>query len=185
VDRRPVLCLPDACADSDAIIVPPDEVGQHAGGDRVVLADVSNSFQPGFYEALRLAPKEAGSLLDAAVESVRSFMDIALDAGADGIFYRVRGATAGESTPMQYGGHFLERDRDLLERVKDATLNVVFVEGSEDVYLDFVSDLPALLFAWDSQASGYDAAYVRTLRNGAQASADPDSEVELRLAPAS
>lgn len=162
--------------------MPPDQVANHTAGTKAVLADIANPFQAGFYAALRMAPKEAGSLLDAAVDSVRSFMKLALDAGADGIFYRLNGATSRESTPMQYGGHFLEHDRKLLEEVKGAPLNVLYVVGGEeDVYLDFVSDLPARLFAWDSVATGMDSATIRTMRDGAQASADPASEVEFRI----
>ena len=83
---------------------------------------------------------------------------------------------------MQYGGYYLERDRELLQEIEAARLNVLCVVGDEEVFIDFVSDLPAQVFAWDSRATSVSSAYVRELRKGAQASADPGSEIEFRLA---
>ena len=103
----------------------------------------------------------------------------AISAGVDGLFYVLHGARGAYSSPMQYGGYYLECDREILSQFEEATLNVVFVVGNDDVYIDFVSDLPAHLFAWDAEPSTFDSAYVRSLRKGAQASSDPESEVQL------
>ena len=59
-------------------------------------------------------------------------------------------AVPDSTTPMQYGGHFLEIDRRLLS--SDALFNVIFVQGPSEPYAVFVSDLPAQAFAWDSRS---------------------------------
>jgi hypothetical protein len=74
----------------------------------------------------------------------------------------------------------LERDREILNEAKGALLNAIFVVGEEDVYVDFVSDLPAELFGWDSKGSGITAASVAEMRSGALMSQDPDSNVLLQ-----
>jgi len=158
-------------------------------GEKPVLAEIANPF--GQVDGLDLVklmksdPDAGGAKLDALVADVKSQMLKALEDGAEGIFYRVHGARGELTTPMEYGGFFLERDRELLESVSEADLNVAFIVGDDDVYLDFVSDLPAAFFAWDSQASGYDAAYVRTMRQGALLSGDPASDVFLTTGMAS
>ena len=73
------------------------------------------------------------------------------------------------STPMQYGGFYLEHDRALLAEIEDARLNVLSVEGGPEPYLDFVADLPSHVLAWDVPATGIVAAAVRPMRRGALA----------------
>lgn len=68
------------------------------------------------------------------------------DADGEGILYRLVGACPDHCTPMQYGGHFLEVDRELLSGATQPV--IVFVEGS-DIYLDFVADLPCTTMVWD------------------------------------
>jgi hypothetical protein len=81
---------------------------------------------------------------------------------------------------MEYGGHFLEVDRQLLSGVIDARFNALYVRGGSEPYIDFVSDLPAHAFAWDPQ-SGVTVAQVREVRQGALASTDKDADIELRV----
>jgi hypothetical protein len=81
---------------------------------------------------------------------------------------------------MQYGGHYLERDRELLQSAAD-TFTVLFIAGQEELYIDFVSDLPASVFAWDRDLTQVSASEVRTSRTGATASSDPASEITLLI----
>lgn len=187
VDRKPMIVGPGSQLDdqdADALIVAanPEIIASLVDGDRAVLAEVDNPFARFGAELNRefaIDPIAASEKLDQATEETRAKMRAALEAGADGIFYRLFGARARHSTPMQYGGHYLERDRELLEEIGDARLNVLFPVGDDDLYLDFISDLPAHVIAWDRDASGYSSAHVRAMRNGAQASSDPDSEILL------
>jgi hypothetical protein len=187
VDRKPMIVGPGSLLDdqdADAIILPadPEVIARFVDGDRVVLAEVDNPFArfgASLNQEFAADPVAASEKLDAATEEARAKIRASLEAGADGIFYRLFGARALHSTPMQYGGHYLERDRELLEEIGDARLNVLFPVGDDDLYLDFISDLPAHVIAWDRDASGFSSAQVRAMRNGAQASSDPDSEILL------
>ena len=107
-----------------------------------------------------------------------------LEQGLDGILYVLHGAHPNHTTPMQYGGHFLERDREILAEIENATLNLVFVVGGEGTYLDFVSDLPAHAFGWDSQATGVTPTQMRQMRQGALATNHPDADIDFRFGTA-
>ena len=181
VDQRPVIVWPgaDSTVASDALVL--DQMSP-VDTDAAVLVTVDNPFAsvgPRLSQRFMEDPSRASAQLDAATESTRRAIAAALEGGADGIVYRLYGARAKHSTPMEYGGIYLERDRELLEEIRDARLNVLFLVGDDDLYLDFVSDLPAHVLAWDADASGFTSAQVRALRDGAQASSDPNSEILL------
>jgi uroporphyrinogen-III decarboxylase len=188
VDRQPVICWPGGSEEaSDAIVVSPKEVQRAVAGneERVVLGEVPNPFGLATEQKLQLNalleqdPERGNALLEALTEQVRDRIDQALGSGADGILYRLHGAHPSHTSPMQYGGYYLERDRELLEAIKDARLNMVFVVGGEGVYIDFVSDLPAHVFGWDETASGVDLESIREMRQGALATTRVDADVRL------
>jgi len=133
----------------------------------------------------RKDPAAGAQQLDGFVAEVRGEIASALNERADGIFYVLYGASAQWCTPMQYGGFYLERDRELLQLASAASLNVVYVAGDEEVYFDCVSDLPATVFGWDSVATGVTAAQMRLMREGLLLSADPESDLILRGNPGS
>jgi uroporphyrinogen-III decarboxylase len=189
VDRKPVIYWPGA-ADirSDAVVTAPDPefVKHHLKHEsRAVMAEVPNPFGKAWARGIDLNallandPPEGAKVLDGLVESARKAMLQCLEAGADGIIYRLHGATAVHCSPMQYGGHYLERDRELLEEVKDARFNLAFVVGDRDLYLDFVSDLPAHVLGWDDRVSGIPTIEGRALRGGAVATFDEEADVIL------
>jgi hypothetical protein len=180
VERKPVLSF-----DSVGDILIHQDLSAERNHERIDLFLVSNPFglakQNGtdLNQLLEEDIESGSEKLSNYAESVRNLIQNALDCGFDGVFYVLQGARGSESTPMQYGGHYLELDRQILSEFSESVLNCVFVVGHDDVYIDFVSDLPAHLFAWDADASTFDSKYVRTLRSGAQASSDPESEVFL------
>lgn len=182
-DQKATLAWPcPESATSDALIVAGADAVV-ADSERAVLVEVANPFGQALARDLDLnaalvADPDAPAL-EEMVEATRADLRSALDAGADGVFYVLHGARGKWCSPMQYGGWYLERDRELLQEIADARLNVLFVVGEDDAYLDFVSDLPAHVFAWDSAATAQDSATVRAMRQGAQASADDRSEIRL------
>ncbi|MDL1928341.1 hypothetical protein FCG40_05045 [Fimbriimonadia bacterium ATM] len=117
-------------------------------------------------QAIFASPVEGSALLDTIAQNCEREAQEALELGADGVFYVLEGATPGLCTPMQYGGFFLERDRQLLDAVADARFNLMFVAGGEGTYLDFVHDLPASALAWDEPASGIGHEQVRKMHEG-------------------
>jgi hypothetical protein len=198
VDRRPVICWPGELASpSDAIVSDLSNfdgaLRANGGNPRpdvssespVLLVEVSNPFGRALESGIDLNalladnPEEGGKVLDGLVSQTREDMISAYDGDADGVVYLLHGACEKHCSPMQYGGHYLERDRELLDWASDAALNMLFVVGDRDLYLDFVSDLPAQLFGWDNRTSGISAADGRALRGGAVATFDPGSDVLL------
>ena len=82
------------------------------------------------------------------------------------ILYVLSGPEPAKTTPMQYGGHFLERDRELLEFANEKNEVWLHVDAGPGAYLDFVSDLPAQVFAWDAVKTGFPLSEMRKLRAG-------------------
>ena len=186
-DRRPVVLFP-GCQDerADATVVAPSDVASclERSGEQAVLGHVVSPLGKAMRAGLALTrllsdDLEAGARqLEELTEQTRSEMKEALDQGADGVFYELDGAYPSQTTPMEYGGHFLEVDRQLLEEVKGARFNVLYVCGDKDPYVDFVIDLPAHAFAWDT-TSGVEFAEVRRQRDGAIAGKHPKADLLL------
>lgn len=154
--------------------------------DRFSLKTIANPFAEARHEGVDLVAELASSVaegnkrLDDFCEAVQERIAEALSQGFDGILYRLAGANPTDASPMEYGGFFLERDRELLEFAASATCNVLLVEPGRDAYIDFVSDLPAHIFAWDIASSGIDLAAVRALRSGPLACDDAGADVYFK-----
>jgi hypothetical protein len=184
VRPKPIITWPRGdYASSDAVIhrdpsrIAPDD------NSRLVLVEIASPFQVcrlagiSILDELETNPVVGNGHLQAAVESARREIDLSLAAGADGILYCLHGATLAHMSPMSYGGHFLERDRELLSAYSSRAQIILFVAGGEGTYFDFVSDLPASAFAWDANSSMITASEMRSIRAGALASADPSSDI--------
>ena len=107
-------------------------------------------------------PAKADELLAEFVRQAQEAMK-----GQSHVLYRLQGAEPQFTTPMQYGGIFLECDRQILASATADQHVTLWVEGGEGTYLDFVSDLPASTFAWDATATGFTEDQMRSLRSGA------------------
>lgn len=178
--RKPLLILDDDPR-SDARVLRAPGVRD---AERLTLVEVLNPFGLAQAEGVNLNeliytdPEAGNQKLDELVERVREAIRAALDSGADGVFYCLKGAEPNLSTPMQYGGYYLERDRELLAEIGD-TPSAVFVDAGEGAYMDFVSDLPAAFFAWDIDRTDVSVARMRSLRPGPLAAEDPTADVLL------
>jgi len=187
VDQRPSLSAFGA-GPADAIAVAPNDVAHaiDANPSSAVLATVLSPLGRALERELHIVNELHGDvdkgneLLNQLVDETRDEMHASLEHGADGVFYVLDGAHPGVTTPMEYGGHFLEIDRQLMSGVIDARFNVLYVRGESEPYIDFVSDLPAHAFAWDPRC-GVTVAQVREMRPGALASVGTDADIELRV----
>lgn len=187
VDRKPVIHWPYWEPASDITHYNHETLPDHLdpNPEGIALVEITNPFGLSLQNDLKLNqllkddPVAGNKQLTKLCDEVRLSIEQAFHAGADGILYRIYGARERHCTPMQYGGYYLERDREILETVKDATFNMIFVVGDEDVYLDFVSDLPAHAFGWDFKDSKIPASEVRAMRQGALVSSDPESDILL------
>ncbi len=187
VDRRPTVSAFGATP-GDAIAVALAEVSatieKHPDSAVVcaVLSPLGRAIKNGLHivQELHADIDKGTSLLNVLAEETRIEMHSALEHGADGVFYVLDGAYPSFTTPMEYGGHFLELDRHLLTEVIDARFNVLFVCGEKDPYIDFVCDLPAHAFAWDPR-SGVTVGYVRSMRLGALAATGDEADILLAI----
>lgn len=165
VDRTPVV-------GQDALVVPVDRVSDSIGSDNAVLARVLSPLGRAMKQGIDIVSllhkdvERGATELERLTDEAKGEMLAALANGADGVFYELDGAYPEVTTPMEYGGHFLEVDRRLLSEIEQARFNVLYVKGDKDPYIDFVCDLPAHAFAWDPR-SGVAADYVRSMRTGA------------------
>ena len=162
----------------DAVVVASAEevvTAIHESPETPVLVEVQNPFGEAIDAGIDLngefdrGPTYGEQAFASLFEKTEAKIAEALGAGADGIFYRLFGAEPNLSTPMQFGGLYLEQERDLLKGIMDARFNVLYVEGGEGTYLDVVSDLPAHAFSWDEDRTAIPAGEVRKFREGALA----------------
>jgi hypothetical protein len=167
--------------ESDVAIVPATDGGSG------VLVEVVNPFGRALLKGidlnqeLRNDPETGNNLLSELVQETRRDIASVLEAGASGILYRLHGASPAHCSPMQYGGFYLERDRELLGEAVERGFTLLFIVGDEETYLDFVSDLPAHAIAWDVRRTGYSLNAMREMRTGAIAADDDSAEIELMI----
>lgn len=180
VDRKPRILL-DGGPASDVLIAAGPEIPASDG--QAVLAEVLSPFGRAIRFGLNLNdllqsdPEAGGRELDRLSDDVRAEVVAAANAGADGICYRLLGCEPPYATPMQYGGFYLERDRELLEYAAEAAFNLLWIDAGADAYLDFVSDLPADAFAWDIDRTDVSVVQMRAMRQGALAAEDPTADI--------
>ncbi|HEY3782733.1 MAG TPA: hypothetical protein VGL56_16745 [Fimbriimonadaceae bacterium] len=183
IDHKPLILWPHSEMNSDVAIVSLKRLANAKTSQRAVLAEILSPFSRSLKTGLNLSktlqrdPKEGEKVYQALVEEVRTEINLALEQGVDGIFYRLQGAEPDFTTPMEYGGLYLETDRELLQLAMTAHLNVLFIEGGPELYMDFVSDLPAHIFAWDSHRTDIPLSAVKKMRIGALATGDPEADV--------
>lgn len=186
-DRKPVFNWPHWDETSDIRFFNHETLPEHIDGssEELSLVEITNPFGLALQREIDLNtelkedPKQGNRILGDLCDEVQRDINQAFEVGADGIIYRIYGARGRHCTPMQYGGFYLERDRELLSGVQDALFNMIFVVGEDDVYLDFVSDLPAHAFGWDYDESKIPVSEVRSMRQGALVSTDPESDIQL------
>lgn len=185
-DRKPQLAWPDNTPDSDAAVLTLDKIRTDGIDEtKPTLVEVLNPFGLAQLRGTRLNsvlendPAVGDRLLQDLAGEVKHFVEVGIAAGVDGFLYRLHGANPEHSTPMQYGGHFLEVDREILASFDGLPIRAVFVVGGEGTFLDFVSDLPAELFGWDVEKSETNPSRVREYRKGALMAATPDADVFL------
>jgi hypothetical protein len=153
-----------------------------ASNNLPVLAEVLSPYGQALSRGLDLNSKIADSpeigeaMLSECIAASLSDIAIAKSNGADGILYAVCGATEEHCSPMQYGGLYLERDREVLLEASKWAFVIGFVVGGESTYLDIVSDLPCDVLGWSIEATGHPLSEMKLMRTGATCTSDPNSE---------
>jgi hypothetical protein len=115
-------------------------------------------------------------------ELERIVSNIQADSAAHSILlYRLAGAVPEVCTPMEYGGYFLERDRELLATLVRRAVVILYVQGGPGVYLDFVSDLSAEVLAWNQSTTGVSVSELSKIRDGLMGGNDPEAAVTFSI----
>ena len=180
VDRKPVIFTHANSPEADGIVRPACGEGEEGQAQLwAVDSPFSRAMREGFdlNDALQSDPASGEQALNSYADEARKEMLEALEGGADGIFYRLDGAFPDASTPMEYGGHYLEMDRMLLSEIQEARFNLVWVEGDRELYLDFVSDLPAHALGWSMSQTGVGVDELRPMRHGALAGDTEEADI--------
>ncbi|MCH7904979.1 MAG: hypothetical protein IH944_10495 [Armatimonadetes bacterium] len=181
--KRPVIIDgPERDERADGVIVDEKDLG--SATRQAVFCRVQNPFGRSARTGLDLnallkeSPSEGEQAIQQLAAEVRTEIDRVLNSGADGICYMLSGACAAECSPMQYGGHFLEVDREILAGTPEGSFNILYVCGERELYIDIVSDLPAQAIAWNSSA-GVQVSEVREMWPRAVAAADQDADIYM------
>lgn len=178
VDRQPVVCICCDCECSDLVL---RSFGAEPNG-RAEFVSIDSPFKRAIDSGVDLNaliaenPEAGNAKLDEFVNATRAAIDGA--ANVDGIVYHLHGAEPEFNTPMQYGGLYLERDRELLESLPSSQISLLIIHGKQEPYLDFVSDLTATFFGW-SLSEAWPVSAVRELRSGLLATSSSEADIFL------
>lgn len=168
--------------------VTPKAVLHWPGKPAVRLVEVANPFGQALKDGCDLNALLAASVEEgqAKLESYRAKTTKEISRVAKGygdmVLYLLYGANEAWCTPMQYGGFYLEQDREILAAAQHAGIPVLlWVVGESGTYLDFVSDLPAHAIGWDTKAAGYPVAQMKAVRTGLVFA--PDHAADIYVEP--
>jgi hypothetical protein len=171
-DRKPTMVWSISPGHEADVVTSPIVELSHAlktYPDQLVLAEVLSPLSRALrrdYDLNTLLtedPEFGNAKLDELVGETQVDILTALDKGAAGIFYLLDGAFPTVCTPMQYGGYYLERDRELLELADEALFNVLYLLGEDEIYFDFVADLPAHAMCWSARHQALKVAEARNM----------------------
>lgn len=96
---------------------------------------------------LRLYPKAVMKGLATIAETTRRFVQAALEAGADGIFYAIQHAQAGLLSKEEYETFGLPFDQHILEAASRGWCNMLHLHG-RNVYFNLAVRLPVHMVNW-------------------------------------
>lgn len=135
------------------------------------------ALDPDLVSRLNDDPEGATAIIDQAVASLHK----QFGQSSGGAFYVLEGAEPSLCTPMQYGGFFLERDREVLSKI--GSPKILWIEARGEAYLDFVADLPADVLGWDPTATGVAVSAMRSMRTGTLLTTDGNANALLTREP--
>jgi hypothetical protein len=178
------------CEQADGVCLPPDRMS--AAGDQARFAIVRGVFEQSLTrgadipELLRADLTAGEELLSRMIDEALAELEVAVAGEPDGILYQLAGASSEWTTPLAYGGHFLEAERSVLERAKRRGWPlVIHVIGHRDLYLDLLADLPCAALAWSSRASRLSVRELRQYFSCAFVADSPEADIGWTVADVS
>ncbi|MBI5705964.1 MAG: hypothetical protein HZC36_03120 [Armatimonadetes bacterium] len=176
--------IPESCIASFAQKDPATErfflkwPGETPEGVRVVVNPFGKALASGIDLNVRVEDP-SDTTLASLFEATRQELAEAIVDDTRAVLYVLFGAAEQWCTPMQFGGHYLEVERELLAPTFQKVPVLLWIVGEEGTYLDFVADLPTCFIGWDIQATGFPISAMRAVRSGAIFAQGNEAEIEL------
>jgi uroporphyrinogen decarboxylase len=117
-------------------------------------------------EHVRTNPKAVRAGAVALAQTLKQYAKATLDAGCEGIYYALSGASDEGVSREEYATIFADLDREVLSSVSDAPFNILHLHGYKNLYFDMVHDLPAAAVCWSDIAGGPSYAEARRIHPG-------------------
>lgn len=93
-------------------------------------------------------------VLAVLAENLRQFIEVVLDAGADGIFFALQGCTAALLSVEQYREFGRPYDLWALRGAGNGWLNILHIHGDSDLFFGEVLDYPVQVLSWSDRRAG-------------------------------
>lgn len=136
-----------------------DEIGYDAPIIMTVFSPLAEAMyaaasQELFLEHAREHPVLVHEALHIFAQNLRAHVKDCIDAGADGVFYSVQGATDAIMSREMYREFGRPYDLMVLQGGIDGWLNVLHVHGDRDLHFDGVLDYPVQVLSWSDRIAG-------------------------------
>lgn len=118
----------------------------------MVLGYLTNGAET-MLQYMRQAPAATHHALAVLRDALAGYARASIANGADGIFFAIKAASAGQMTRAEYAEFGLPYDRSVLEAASDGWFNMLHLCG-EHLYVEVADDLPAPLLSYDALAAG-------------------------------
>lgn len=107
-----------------------------------------------FYQHLDEAPAQVHDAIGAIAANLGEAIERFIDAGADGIFFAVQGATRDDLGEARYREFGRPYDLLALRRAAGGWLNILHLHGERDLLVDPVLDYPVSVINWSDRLAG-------------------------------
>jgi uroporphyrinogen decarboxylase len=149
------------------------QIREGVGPDVPVIDTVFNAFYyadhiaPGkLREHLASDPESVMTGVRAIADSLAAYARACVETSCDGIYYAISGASGEGISRDEYARWFLPLDRQVLEAVRTASLNIAHLHGYKDLHFKELIGLPMAAACWSDRAGGPSLTEARKIYSG-------------------
>lgn len=102
-------------------------------------------------EHLQYAPDKAHTGLQTLLQTLTDYAQAVIQV-CDGIYYAINGISEDTAPREVYEKHILPLDKQILQSVAYAPLNVLHVHGYGELYADLLADAPVAVVCWSDRS---------------------------------
>lgn len=118
-----------------------------------------------FFAHAQESPTVVHGALSVIAENLRAHIADVIEAGADGVFLALQGASRALMTEEQYREFGRPYDLIALQGAANGWLNVLHIHGEKDLMFDLVLDYPVQVLNWSDRLAGPSLREARGLTN--------------------